>query len=258
MSVSADRVDVRYVLDQAEIPTFRERGLRDAEVLRRKRAEVARGVRADGRRPRRGAAAPRAAAPDAPRPAQGGLRTTRFELPLQRRARDARRGRAARRARSRGRVGWRSIVARPGAGTAVRTGAPATDPTAACAAIPPTCSRAPPTCGRALRRARPATGRSIAGGERRERRRRERGGDGFAGLFDAAAATACCSCCCSPRSAGARVHALSPGHGKAMVAAYLVGTRGTPRHAVALGATVTVTHTAGVIALGVVALTLSA
>ena len=53
------------------------------------------------------------------------------------------------------------------------------------------------------------------------------------------------------------LHALSPGHGKAMVAAYLVGTRGTARHAVALGATVTITHTAGVFALGVVALGLS-
>ena len=52
-------------------------------------------------------------------------------------------------------------------------------------------------------------------------------------------------------------HALSPGHGKAMVAAYLVGTRGTARHAVALGATVTVTHTIGVFALGAVALLLS-
>ena len=40
--ISSDRVDVRYVLDQAEIPTFRERGLSDAEVLRRKQAEVAR------------------------------------------------------------------------------------------------------------------------------------------------------------------------------------------------------------------------
>jgi ABC-type nickel/cobalt efflux system permease component RcnA len=54
------------------------------------------------------------------------------------------------------------------------------------------------------------------------------------------------------------LHALSPGHGKAMVAAYLVGTRGSTRDAVILGATVTVTHTAGVIGLGVVALGLSA
>jgi nickel/cobalt transporter (NicO) family protein len=54
------------------------------------------------------------------------------------------------------------------------------------------------------------------------------------------------------------VHALSPGHGKAMVAAYLVGTRGTARHAVALGATVTITHTIGVFTLGIVTLLLSA
>ena len=53
------------------------------------------------------------------------------------------------------------------------------------------------------------------------------------------------------------LHALSPGHGKAMVAAYLVGTRGRPGTRVALGATVTVTHTIGVFALGVVTLALS-
>lgn len=53
------------------------------------------------------------------------------------------------------------------------------------------------------------------------------------------------------------VHALTPGHGKALVAGYLVGTRGRPRHAVLLGVTVTVTHTAGVFALGFVTLALS-
>src|SRR5512132_2794101 len=44
VSVSADRVDVRYVLDQAEIPTVQERGLSRAEVLRRKLGEVERGL----------------------------------------------------------------------------------------------------------------------------------------------------------------------------------------------------------------------
>jgi ABC-type nickel/cobalt efflux system permease component RcnA len=53
------------------------------------------------------------------------------------------------------------------------------------------------------------------------------------------------------------VHALSPGHGKAIVAAYLIGTRGTPRHALYLGLIVTVTHTIGVFALGLVTLALS-
>jgi ABC-type nickel/cobalt efflux system permease component RcnA len=50
------------------------------------------------------------------------------------------------------------------------------------------------------------------------------------------------------------LHALSPGHGKAMVAAYLVGARSTMGHAVLLGAIVTLTHTAGVFALGLVTL----
>ena len=52
-------------------------------------------------------------------------------------------------------------------------------------------------------------------------------------------------------------HALTPGHGKALVAAYLVGTKGTPRHAVLLGGTVTIAHTAGVFAIGLVTLALS-
>ena len=50
------------------------------------------------------------------------------------------------------------------------------------------------------------------------------------------------------------LHSLSPGHGKTMVAAYLVGTRGTARHALLLGLFVTVTHTIGVLALGLVTL----
>lgn len=46
------------------------------------------------------------------------------------------------------------------------------------------------------------------------------------------------------------LHALAPGHGKTVVAAYLVGTRGTARHALLLGLVVTLTHTLGVYVLG--------
>jgi ABC-type nickel/cobalt efflux system permease component RcnA len=53
------------------------------------------------------------------------------------------------------------------------------------------------------------------------------------------------------------LHALSPGHGKTIVAAYLVGSRGTWRHALLLSLTVTATHTSSVYALGFVTLYLS-
>jgi nickel/cobalt exporter len=50
------------------------------------------------------------------------------------------------------------------------------------------------------------------------------------------------------------LHALEPGHGKTVVAAYLVGSRGTASHAVLLGIVVTAAHTAGVYLLGVLTL----
>lgn len=50
------------------------------------------------------------------------------------------------------------------------------------------------------------------------------------------------------------LHAMSPGHGKAVVGAYLVGSRGTLKHAAFLGLTITVTHTLGVFTLGIVTL----
>jgi nickel/cobalt transporter (NicO) family protein len=47
-------------------------------------------------------------------------------------------------------------------------------------------------------------------------------------------------------------HAVAPGHGKTVMAAYLVGLRGSLRQAATIGATVTLTHTAGVLVLGLV------
>jgi nickel/cobalt transporter (NicO) family protein len=49
-------------------------------------------------------------------------------------------------------------------------------------------------------------------------------------------------------------HSMSPGHGKTLVGAYLVGERATPRHAIFLAMITTVTHTIGVFALGLVTL----
>ena len=254
VSVSSDRVDVKYVLDEAEIPTFQQRALSDGELLRRKQAEVDKrlALTVDGRRV---ALAPAGAGKISHPEGQGGLRTTRVELPLVARVDGARRV-ELRDGTFPGRVGWKAIVAAPGEGTAVRSSAPAGDPTNGLRNYPEDLLESPSDLRSASFAVSPGTGTVDAPDAARG------GGDdgdhGFADLFaDAAAGKGVLLLLLLSAFAWGALHALSPGHGKAMVAAYLVGTRGTPRHAVALGATVTVTHTIGVFALGAVALALS-
>jgi nickel/cobalt transporter (NicO) family protein len=257
--VSSDRVDVRYVLDQAEIPTFRERGLTPARVLARKRADVARGVTltVGGRpvalslRPGGRIVFPRGA---------GGLRTTRVELLLG--ARVAPRGAVVvRDATFAGRVGWRAVLAEPGRGTAVRSDVTSADPTRRLRVYPTALLSSPADRTVAHLQVRAGAGTVTAPrGDGGQATTADRGaGDRFGSVFERAAAGQGVLLLLLLAAFGwGAVHALSPGHGKAMVAAYLVGTRGTARHAVALGLTVTVTHTIGVFALGTVALALSA
>jgi nickel/cobalt exporter len=255
VSVSSDRVDLRYVLDQAEIPTFQERGLARAAVLERKRAEVRRGLHliVDGNEV---GLAQAAAALSSPR-GQGGLPLTRLELPL----------RAVVHAPHRvevrddtfpDRVGWKAIVARPGTGTAVRSGAPSGDPTGGLRHYPEDKLSSPLAQRTATLAVAPGDGTLTAPKAPGGPATSNRSGDGLTGIFeDAAAGRGALILLLLAAFAWGAVHALSPGHGKTMVAAYLVGTRGTARHAVGLGATVTVTHTLGVFALGAVALLLA-
>jgi ABC-type nickel/cobalt efflux system permease component RcnA len=259
VSVSRERVDVRWILDQAEIPTFRERGLTPAQVLDRRRADAARTLRltVDGRRvPLALRPGGRVAFP----PGQGGLPTTRVELRLTAPARAARTV-TLRDDGQPGRLGWRAIVVRPGAGTAVRSDVPAEDVTRGLRAYPRDLLDEPPAQRAATLRVRPGDGsvtapRADGHGLATTADRAPDGG--FAGLFaDAAAGRGVLALLLLAAVGWGALHALSPGHGKAMVAAYLVGTRGTVRHAVLLGLTVTVTHTIGVFALGTVALALS-
>jgi nickel/cobalt exporter len=48
-------------------------------------------------------------------------------------------------------------------------------------------------------------------------------------------------------------HAITPGHGKTIAAAYIVGARGRPVDAVILGIFVTLSHTSGIVLVGVLA-----
>jgi len=258
VAISDDRVDVRYILDEAEIPTFQQRRLSDADVVQRTRTEIARGLRlsVDGRRvPLRPGPLARLTHP----PGQGGLTTTRLELEFSApvaapRRVDLRDETFARR------VGWKAIVAEPGEGTAVRSSVASGDPTDGLRSYPDELLESPLDVRRASFDVRPGEGTLVAPEAPGQRTVTTRSGtgDGFAAVFeDATAGQGVLLVLLLSAFAWGALHALSPGHGKAMVAAYLVGTRGTARHAVALGATVTITHTIGVFALGVVTLALS-
>jgi nickel/cobalt exporter len=250
--LAPDRVDVRYVLDQAEIPTFQERGLSDDEVLARKRAEVLErlDVTVDGERVTLTPGAARLSHP----PGQGGLRTTRLELPLTARVRTL----GAVRVHDGtfpGRIGWKAVVPLPGRGTAVKSNVPGEDPTGGLRHYPRDLLKSPAD----LRDARldvSAGSGTVAAPDGRTGFETGEGSEGFAGLLDRDGGVLLLLLAAA--FGWGALHALSPGHGKSMVAAYLVGTRGSVRDAVTLGATVTVAHTAGVVALGLVALLLSA
>jgi nickel/cobalt transporter (NicO) family protein len=260
VSASSHRLELRYVLDQAEIPTFQERGESDARILAAKRAEVLRDLTvtsAGARIPLRATAGATIAHP----PGQGGLRLTRVELPLEART-NGKGAIVVHDGTFAGRVGWVAIVPRPGHGTAVRTRAERGDPTGGLRTYPRSALQSPRHQRDATLEVRPGSGTLDAprghGAAGPAASDADRGGDGFAGVLeDATAGHGVLLFLLLAAFGWGAVHALSPGHGKAMVAAYLVGTRGTTRHAAALGAIVTVTHTAGVFALGLVTLLLS-
>lgn len=255
--ISDDRVEVRYILDQAEIPTFQERGIHTPELLDRKREEVLRGLdlTVDGRRVPLELGGPgRASFP----PANGGLKTSRYEFRLAARV-DSPRSVRLHDGTFEDRVGWKAIVAAPGEGTAVRTEAPSGDPTDGLRRYPEDLVNRPLDRRDASFRVQPGDGTLVAPrSENGEFTTTRDGSDGFAAVFERAAAGEGVLALLLLAAFGwGALHALSPGHGKAMVAAYLVGTKGRARHAIALGGTVTVAHTIGVFALGFVTLALS-
>jgi ABC-type nickel/cobalt efflux system permease component RcnA len=265
-----DAIRVRFVLDLAEVPTVGEKRLLDRDgdgrvspeeeeaYLKAKAAEIlpALALTVDGTRLslRQGGARAQLA------PGAGGLETLKISFDLSAPWPAGGPGGSVnyRDGTYPTRSGWKEVVAVAGPGAALEgSSVPAADRSAELSDYPP--DVIPPQVTEAHFTAKPGD----AGGELPE---------------PAAAASARTT----PRDAftqaiaaedlGAAVvltglllafvfgalHALSPGHGKAMVAAYLVGARSTSAHAVLLGAVVTVTHTLGVFALGLFTLLASA
>jgi nickel/cobalt exporter len=245
VEVSGPRLYVRYVLDLAEIPTF-QAGRIDSRAYAHRIARNAQ-LTVDGRPAalspvRTGLAHPRGA---------GGLPTTRLEVVL---AGPLLRGSsriAYRDGNYRDRIGWKEIVV--GAATPSRSHelraypkgllqSPLDETSVTAELEPGDGSDATPAL---------SSGRSLQAPDRVA-------DAGFAALVGRSHL----SLLVILASLGAAVfwgaaHALSPGHGKTIVTAYLVGRRGTPRHAALLGLIVTITHTIGVFTLGLVTLALS-
>jgi nickel/cobalt exporter len=265
--ISSGQVEVHYILDQAEIPTFQEaqrfdrdgsgtiEGAERAPLLRQKLDEIASGLELSvGGRPLP-LSPPRDARLSFP-PGQGGLLLTRVEADFRAALPPGAVDVELHDGTYDGRVGWKAIEVLPGEGTDVRSSVPASDPTNGLRAYPQDLLSSPLDVRDASFAAAPGSGNVVAPqGPDAGATTTDRAQDGFAGALTSANAHGLLIVFLFLAAFGwGALHALSPGHGKSLVAAYLVGTRGTPRHAAILGLTVTATHTVAVFALGLVTL----
>jgi len=263
IELSGDRVYVKYVLDMAEIPAFQERQkITDENVYERDlAARIGRGLdlRLDGRKVTLIPFDHALAFP----PGAAGLRTLRFEAVY---SAPASSGRLEFRDANFGdRIGWKEVVliARDGA-SATASSVPTTSVSHELAAYPKDLLSSPLEVTSATatieRGDGPGQAPQLESRAQLSARAavRATGDGGFASLIardDLGVGVILISLALA--FFWGTAHALSPGHGKAIVTAYLVGQRGKPRHAAALGLIVTATHTIGVFTLGFVTLALS-
>ena len=265
---SGDRVYVLYVLDMAEIPTFRERQTMGspqeyaAATARRLARELVLSVNGE-----KLALTPIEHALAFP-PGVGGLDTLRLQVVLGTRrlgAGDRPSTLSYRDTTFAGRIGWKEVVVAPaGDATVTTSSAPAESISGELLAYPKNLLQSPSDVTTATATFDPGTKAgpipalaSQTALQQRVSVRTPTDG-GFASLIakkDLSLGFVLLSLVIALFWGAA--HAFSPGHGKAIVAGYLVGTRGRVRDAFVLGAIVTVTHTSGVFALGGVTLLLS-
>ena len=245
VEVSGHRLYVRYVLDLAEIPTFQaqQQGV-DPRVYA---ARLARGLQVtlDGRRV---ALVPIEHALGFPM-GVGGLHTMRLEVIMRGPRVDAAARLAVHDTNYADRIGWKEIV----------VGAQASSLSDELHAYPKSLLQSPLDVTRATATVAP-TSAPVPGLTRgKALEAPDRVADsGFTRLITRAhlSVLVILASLAAAFFWGA-AHALSPGHGKTIVTAYLIGKRGTAKDAALLGGIVTVTHTIGVFALGFVTLVLS-
>jgi nickel/cobalt exporter len=253
VELSGRDVYVHYVLDLAEIPTYQEGGRVRSPSFP---SALARGfvLELDGTRTVLVPVKHRLST----KPGAGGLPTLRFEAVFRARPRAQGTALVFHDTNFADRIGWKEIVVRADRGASIQwSSVPSTSESDELRAYPKNLLKSPLDV--TLARARvelgsgPGVTPSLEGAPAAKRT-----GGGFESLVargELDAGVILVSLLIAAFWGAA--HALTPGHGKAIVAGYLVGSRGKPRHAVLLGGVVTVTHTAGVFALGLVTLLLS-
>ncbi len=259
VEISGNRPYVLYVLDMAEIPTFQARqdGVDPAVYARRIAHNVHLGI--DGREVALTPLRQTLAFPKG----QGGLHTTRLEVVL--RGPKLAGGDVSLSYRDDNyatRIGWKEIVVRGSHGAGIdASSVPAASQSDALRAYPKNQLHSPLDVTSATATVSPgseegpAPSLSSASALQAPDRVADSGFSSLIGRGHLSVGVILISLLIAAFWGAA--HALTPGHGKALVAGYLVGTKGKPRHAVMLGVTVTVTHTIGVFALGLITLALS-
>ena len=272
LSVEPQAVRVAYVVDLAELPAYREIELVDTDgsgtidaaerdaYTARQSAELARGLELT----RDGVALPLTPTTSTLElaPGAGGLKTLRLELGYRAELPRPDGEIVFRDHNFAGRPGWQEIVASGADGLRLAgSTVPATDVTRALRAYPESMLQAPLRVSEAhftiaAGAGSPAPVPVPAGA----RSGAERFGDRFTALIADPAPLGPWTILTSLLIAAilGGLHAFTPGHGKTVVGAYLVGSRGTARHALLLGLIVTATHTLGVYLLGLGTLAASA
>ena len=267
--VAPAAITVRYVIDMAEIPAFSELqqidrdgdGMTDAEELASYAAAACELVRSSLELVIDEAAAPLQllGEPQISLPAgAGGLPTLRLICAFDgiEPANGATSVRVADPTDD-GHIGWREVTIFAGPGVVIDTAdVPSVSPSAELTSYPADALQSPPDVRTGTATFHQEVGASVGsdGATQLPPLRGVNANDPLAALVGGELTPATAMAAILLAVLLGALHAVSPGHGKALIAAYLIGSRGSVRHAATLGVTVAATHTSGVFVLGAVTL----
>lgn len=257
--IGADAIEIRYVVDMAEIPAFQERLIIDADgdgvisdaeittYLEAATPELIAAIelRLDGELAELTLGSSDMTFPDG----QGGLSTLRMTLDLEADL-PSTTGTATYRVDAYpDRLGWREIIVQAGDGiSVVNSSVPATDVSEELQAYPADSLESPLAVREATFSFQPGPGAPSSSEDRLPGAAPS--DDLLVSLLRGNQSLLPAVLAIGVSMVLGAAHAVSPGHGKTLVAAYLIGSDGSLRQAMWLGVVVAATHTIGILVLG--------